>query len=266
MGIESLEKLGEGREAEVFAWHDGRALRLFLPGKERDLTPDRLAVEAARAARIRTPLLGEAISYDGRAGVVIERVYGGDQYQLVGRQPWRLLNEARRTGRLHARVHETAAPGALRDVAGHVRERVARAGAPADLVALAQEALAELPAGDRLLHGDFHPGNVLVEAKRRVLIDWSNVAAGPPEADVARTLVMLRVGRPPEGTPPAIRAIARFARRALIAGYLRGYRGARPLDEALLRRWLAIRAVDRFADPVEDEEPRLRALIAEAVG
>ena len=95
------------------------------------------------------------------------------------------------------------------------------------------------------------------------MIDWGGASSGPPEADVARTIVLLRLGEP-DNPSPAIRMIARFARRLLITGYLRGYGNVTKIDESLLWRWVAVRAVDRLADPVEDPMAGTEALIAEA--
>lgn len=46
--------------------------------------------------------------------------------------------------------------------------------------------------GDCLLHGDFHPGNVMVDTNNRlILIDMMNICKGPAKYDVARTYFLL---------------------------------------------------------------------------
>ncbi len=42
----------------------------------------------------------------------------------------------------------------------------------------------------RLLHGDFHPNNILYTASGPVVIDWSFASSGDPLLDVARTLAL----------------------------------------------------------------------------
>jgi aminoglycoside phosphotransferase (APT) family kinase protein len=39
--------------------------------------------------------------------------------------------------------------------------------------------------GDRLVHLDLHPANVMLEARGPVVIDWRNSGQGRPEFDVA---------------------------------------------------------------------------------
>ena len=45
--------------------------------------------------------------------------------------------------------------------------------------------------GERVLHLDLHPANVLLTPRGPVLIDWTNARDGPPDLDVALTAVIL---------------------------------------------------------------------------
>jgi hypothetical protein len=70
--------------------------------------------------------------------------------------------------------------------ARHPRETTARAQALVRRAAgntAASELLAGLPA--TLLHGDVHPGNVIVHADRATLIDWGSSRIGPAALDLA---------------------------------------------------------------------------------
>lgn len=45
--------------------------------------------------------------------------------------------------------------------------------------------------GDRILHLDLHPDNVVLTAHGPVLIDWRNAGEGPPDLDVALTALII---------------------------------------------------------------------------
>ena len=50
-----------------------------------------------------------------------------------------------------------------------------------------------LPEGETLLHGDFHPGNIMITPEHRfVMIDFMNVCCGPALYDIARTFALLK--------------------------------------------------------------------------
>jgi aminoglycoside phosphotransferase (APT) family kinase protein len=81
-----------------------------------------------------------------------------------------------------------------------------------------------LPDGDRICHGDFHPDNVLLATGGDFVIDWITCSRGCPAADVARTLVMLRSGDPPPGTPVSRLVAIKVLRKVFVAAYWRRYR------------------------------------------
>jgi aminoglycoside phosphotransferase (APT) family kinase protein len=70
-----------------------------------------------------------------------------------------------------------------------------------------------VPAGERVIHLDFHPENVMVGSRGPMVIDWRNAADGAPDLDVALSAVILaqvaaddRDGR----AAPARNMLARF--------------------------------------------------------
>jgi len=91
------------------------------------------------------------------------------------------------------------------------------------------------PASPSLCHGDFHPGNVLVEDMHLTgVIDWTNFALGHPEFDVAITRLILSIGLVAGDDQPT------FA--ALLRGYETAYGAVRSVDGALVRYYTVLRA------------------------
>ena len=202
----------------------------------------------------------------GRPGLVMERIEGADLLTVIARQPWKVWWVAGISGRAHARMHEVVAPQEVEPTS----ERIIRAlthspHVPKVVADAALKALAALPDGDKLSHGDFHPANILMDGNEPVIIDWSNVTRGDPAADVARTLVILGSGSPPPGTPLPLRLMALFGRRLLTSAYVRAYRRATALDMDLVRRWEAVRLADRLADSIQEERPVLLRLLSKGL-
>jgi thiamine kinase len=264
--VEGLRKIGEGREAELFEWEGGRVLRLLRWSDDvAKLEREAAAMGAARAAGVRAPEVFEVVTVEGRAGMVMERVDGPDLLTEIGRRPWLLFGAARESGRFQARLHGVKAPAAAPELRLKVRLGIHQGGGlPREYAERALSLLEGLPDGETLLHGDFHPGNLLMTPAGLVLIDWPNAARGEPTADVARTVLIVRLGEPPPGISAVVRLLALVGRRVLLSRYLRAYRGERALDEGALRRWEYVRAAERLAvERIPEEESKLLRLLSE---
>lgn len=256
-----LTKIAEGREAEIFAWDDGTVLRLYRdPGAADRADREMLVLAAVRETLQDVPAPHGRVAHEGRPGIVMERVAGHPVYELIARQPWRTWHLAVLVGRLHAELHAVRAPRSLPATREVLRGRIrAEAAIPDDLRVAALDSLDGLPDGDALCHGDFQADNVLLSPQRAVVIDWGNATRGDPDADLARTALMMRVGSIPPGTPALIRWGSLVGRRAFRRAYLRGYARARRYDPGGMDRWTLARAVERLADRIPDERaPLLR--------
>ncbi|MEA2257099.1 MAG: Phosphotransferase enzyme family [Solirubrobacteraceae bacterium] len=117
---------------------------------------------------------------------------------------------APRLARLDADRLTTAA-----EVIGFARPDV-RAAAHELAGALRDGARALAPVAPACLHGDPHPGNVVVAGGRIALVDLDHVAGGPPAADLARVLAGLTAERLAGGLDAATE---RELAAALLAGY-----------------------------------------------
>jgi aminoglycoside phosphotransferase (APT) family kinase protein len=264
------EKLGEGREAEVFACGDGKVLRLMRnPDHGWRLDREAAAITAATAAGAPVPAAYERVVVDGRPGLVMERVEGPDLLTMLSAQPWRVVQVGRMLGEIHARLHSVSAPGGLARLSDQTRERIESGtqlglSPPLDehLVRSATSTLDGLGDGDALCHGDFNPANVLLGRSGPSVIDWVSASAGDRHGDVARTRLLLSIGEPPPGTSPIINALDRVGRPLLLASYMRAYARVLALDRARLERWEVVRAAERLAfEYIPQEERALRALL-----
>jgi thiamine kinase len=256
--------LAEGREAEVFVGDDTRTVLKLLrdPAQGDRVAREAAALRTLEAEGYPAPRIVETVVVDGRPGLVMERREGFDHLAVIGRRPLAVFQAGRCLGRAHAAMHDVAAPAELPDLNDHLRAQIDEASPlPAALRRRALALLDQLPRGDRLTHGDLHPGNVLGRWRSPTIIDWGDASCGDPVADVARTALLLRVGEPPPGSPWLLRTLTSVGRRILRDGYLAAYRARRPIDDALLARWQTVRAAARLHEPVPDEHPALLHLL-----
>ncbi len=262
--VTQLKKIAEGREAEIFEYGEGRVLRLYRGDRPLEHAQAQAAIlQSAADAGVRVPAVYGVETVDGRHGMILERIDGDDLFEIAARKPWRILSLASLTGRLQADMHGRAAPMSLVPVRQRYRQAVSDSSAPQEFIDAALKTLDRLPDGDRLLHGDFHPGNIMLGDQGSVVIDWTGAARGSPEADFARSMLILRLGEPPPHMPLLIRFFALFARSAFIYTINRTYHKNIAVDEKLLRDWRLPTAVARIGTDIVEERQKLDKHIRE---
>ncbi len=262
-----LVKVAEGREAEMFEWEDGKLLRLLRdPSHAGVIQWELAAARSAQASGVRVPAVYEARAVNGRPGLIVERIDGKDLLVETAAKPWRVWSMGAECGRLHAHVNEAIASAELPELRAKLADQIQRSDkVPEPYATHALRELEVLPEGDRLCHGDFHPGNVMRAGDELVVIDWPNAARGDYHADFARSTLMLRLGDPPSGTPWLIRFGAKFARVLVKSSYERGYRREIKVDDALHERWGVVRAVHRLTEGIESEHDKLLRLLGDRI-
>lgn len=258
-----LTRLAEGREAEVFVRADGNVVKVMRSANQEPRVRREAAALQALADRAHlAPRFVETTQVAGRPALVSERVSGDDLLARLSNKPWLVLKVAGTLGRAHAAMHDHVAPHTLPDLRDELARRIESAKALPDHHATAAlERLPGLPPGDRLCHGDYHPQNVLGTLKDPVIIDWGDASRGAPAADVARTLLLLRIGELPPDTPAPMRALSAVGRGMLARRYLAVYRRHAVETPARLDDWLFVRAAARFNEELEAEYPRLLKLL-----
>ena len=218
-------KLAEGRDSEIFEHGHGKVLRAARDGRS-------LVAEAEIMRYVRSHDYPCPEVYDAGDGyLVMERLDGPTMMETAGTPPFPLRRCGRLLAELHTRLHRIPAPPGLRS--------------------------APLP-GDRLVHGDLHPLNVMMTPNGPIVIDWSNASAGDPAVDVADAWALLACAGLPTGGLD--RVVVPIGRRILLRAFLSG------VDTVAARRAIAAAVDHRLTDPnmSPEERSRMRRLAARA--
>lgn len=178
--------IGAGRTADVYALGPDRVLRRNREGHS-----------AEREAELMTYLHGAGFPvprvYDASGpDLVMERLQGRDMLADLAARPWLVGQHARTLAGLHDRLHDLPAPPSLSQRYG---------------------------SGDRVLHLDFHPGNVMLTPSGPVVIDWPNCSSGAPAVDVAMVWVIIAASDV-DVLPRRVRLAATVLRRVLLRQFL----------------------------------------------
>ena len=191
---EGAVMVGVGNTAEVFDYGDGKVCKLFYEGypKEAAEREFRNAREVERLG-FPVPKVFEMVESEGRTGIVYEKIVGKSMLECILENPDRAGFYLDEFVRLQKKwlIEISVQSASVLSYKEYLHMLLNGAGQEAEVSLL--EEIDVLPEDNTLLHGDFHPGNVLISADHRtVVIDFMNACRGPVLYDIARTYVLLK--------------------------------------------------------------------------
>lgn len=155
-------------------------------------------VNVSRVVTNSLPLIGQGrgcLVYDLGDGTVLRRYRNPSQSAEAEAAAMRRAAQA---GLAVPRVHDVSGSAIRMDrvdgptMADQLAEHPEQAGPSGHLLADLHHALDGTGSrGFAVVHGDLHPGNVVMSADGPVLIDWTNHRSGPRALDVALTWLLL---------------------------------------------------------------------------
>jgi Phosphotransferase enzyme family len=147
-------------------------------------------MEYVRARGYPVPAV-EGVSDDGLR-LVMQRIEGLNMVDTLMRRPWAVRHYGRLLADLHHALHRLAGPPWL--------------------------GACSIAEGDRIVHLDLHPLNVIMSATGPVVIDWTNAKRGDASADLALTWILLEAGSVPANR--VVAALLSPVRRLLTDAFL----------------------------------------------
>ena len=253
--------LATGRTAEVYAVGESQVLKLLKPGfNSQMLIAESTKTAAVHAAGGPAPDVSDLVAIDGRPGILIERIQGTSMLDEI------LANEDDSIGHvmafadLHAQVLGTPVDTGLPDVKDFLVSKIDNDDLPLSQRTAAKNHMATLPNGDATLHGDYHPGNIILTPDGPTVIDWGEASRGDPAADIARTLLLLT----PESVSGAVPNPGNIA--SFVTEFANGYkeRCIQATDATIktVAAWRLPMIAARLSEGIAEETALLQAEVA----
>ena len=243
--------LARGASADIIEWDARRVAKLFFPSFTQLAVDEAVRTAAARDAGVAVPAVHGIEEFDGRQALILDRVDGPTLLATAERDP---NGVARELARLHRAMHQHLAPGlsSWRTVVAEISLGMDDA-TRGDF----EQLLVGIPDGDRVYHGDFHPGNVVLGDHGPVIVDWPNACQAHPASDVARTILLSGFqGLGQAATPTLV-----DHRRAFARCYFEAYESHGPGVGKQVERCLPLHAAGLVrAEPVNVHASMLRAI------
>lgn len=188
-----LNRVGEGNTAELYTVSNERIRKIFKTHVPIEMImKEYLIGKSIEAIDVKTPKIYTLFCSDSERYIEMEYIQGTDflhDFTVTSSESF-----IAQLAELQLAVHRQTVKSvpSLYEV---IQDKLVML--PADMKQQGEDLFSRVishpSSSSHLLHGDFHPQNILkTSTNDLVVIDWNDATSGPPIADVARTLLLMR--------------------------------------------------------------------------
>lgn len=250
-----------GRTSNVYEYGSDAVVKIPRPG-----VPGHWAAleagftRAVNSLGVPAPDCIELTRFEGRDAIVFARLEGRTLWEHMSDDPQRIRELAGLLAETHRRIFAAGPADGLRGLIARIRMKLQDVHQISDTERdEADLAAQELPAGAALLHGDLHPGNVLLTDDGPVAIDWFDASVGHPVGDIVRSSMLMRPFGD-RGDPPHLPGADVDTLELLHDSYLDAMSDELQVPLEQLHRWETLVAASRLSEGAQSDGPALLAL------
>lgn len=261
-----LKKIGYGNTAVIYDYGDNKILKVYNKEMPEFLCKREFAtmVRIYHKSRI-CPKPYKLVRYEGQLGIVMEKIEGIDYLRLIIKKPWRCKRIFRYLANLQASTHVDVnyrlprVNQRMEEMIMEVEEEILASEIKKAII----EIIRAFPDENKLCHGDYHPGNVLLSGERVVIIDWMTAMCGNKLYDISKTIMMIRYNDIYIKSKILI-FFGEKLRKYMSDIYLKEYLKATHIQREVLEEWYVPVAATMLFEPICDyERKKLCSIISE---
>ena len=191
--LENCKLLGEGGHGRVFRINDDTIVKMYHTGDSvEDIKREQDYAKKAFVMGIPTAIPFDIVKHEDMYGLVFELVNADIVSNYLNEHPDQLEGIAKKYAQTMKQLHATqVAQGALSSTKELYRNRIEglRPYMTDEEVETLHRINEAIPECDTVVHGDFHPKNVMIQNGELVLIDMADLTTGNPLYDLGSMIL-----------------------------------------------------------------------------
>lgn len=205
---------------------------------------------------INVPTVYEYIEREGLLAQVMQKVIGNTMIEQIQQHPFKLVQEIKGFARMHAQLLNIQSNRELNSIKTIFSYFISKPPyLDNKLIDFASKIMKQLPINNCICHGDFHPGNILIQDNSYYIIDWSGAYRSDFVSDIAHTyLLMTHVPKIP-GQSHMQHAIISFMGSYMAKIYLKEILKLKEFNLADFSNWTVIMSLLRVYYGMPSERP-----------
>lgn len=228
------ELVGIGNTARVYRWGETEVIKIFYD--QHCAMYEAKNAEFINNLELRSPQYSGLIEYEGKMGIVYERIDGPTMLWHIEPTEGSISYNAKLMANLQYEIHNVEnkiIPNLKSEITNKVNHSQEISNHDKHIII---DVLKSLPDGNTICHYDFHPDNIIISPNGPVIIDWMNLLIGSPEADVTRTAMMIQSHSLPPNAPSWL--FHREYRELFNKEYITEYVKLADINDEFLEQWM----------------------------
>ena len=187
--VEGCEKIGQGGDGAVYRLDEDKIVKVYRPGKALSaIEKERSFARTAFLNGIPSVIAYDTVRVGESYGVVFELLRSDTLGHAMRDNPDKLREYVDQYVALAKTLHSTHMPkGSIPDVRDILRARVMNLSrwCSEEELRVLRGIVDSMPERDTVIHGDLHPGNIMIQDGELLLIDMAEVSVGPAVLDLS---------------------------------------------------------------------------------
>lgn len=263
--LDGLKLLAQGGEADLYEINDCKILRIKRTNSSKPAEMERIIFPILEKHNILVPKVYEYMQIDGRPAEIMERIHGDTMLRYMISHPFRVKDEIKQFAKMHQKIlciHEKSGLYPIEKIIENFEKQPLKV--EKEIFDFVMQILEELPNGDFICHGDFHPGNILIENNKRYIIDWSGVHTGNSVSDIAHTYLLMTYTPLVPGQGCLQHKIISFLGRYVAELYRKEMHRLLAFDWTEFDKWLIVMSLYRIYHGLPSEEKKRKKYLTKA--
>ena len=191
ISVEGKTVLGQGGNGTVYRLDDETIVKVYLPEFSQEvIDSERAYSKAAFVAGVPTAIAFDTVKVGDSCGVVYEAMNSDTLGHAINDEPERRDEYIMKYAELAKKLHSTTVDHddiqSLKDIlAKRANDPILRDFCEDSEIEALKDIVASMKECDTLVHGDLHPGNIMLNNGELMMIDMGELSRGVPIYDIA---------------------------------------------------------------------------------
>jgi len=260
--LDNMQLVGSGMSADIYKIEDNKVLKLFKAEYGNEVPAyEGWIMECVNKLNINAPHYYGMKTINDRVGVIYDYIDGKSLINVLMKNPLSIAGYGKLLAKEQYAINQKKVDGLLNEKE-RFKNQIERS--KGKLGAYYAEVLNDLENKAKenyVCHGDFHPGNIMMQNGKPVVIDWMNAYSGTRAGDAARSYMMIISPNIPDVFRGVRKILLKIVKRKLARSFIKEYIRLSNISFGEIREWMKIIAAVRLCDNVPNEEEWLLDII-----